>query len=303
MSKRIKPFVYKKNARSPFRITQAGRARNIRTSRTELGTLKDEFAALKTGNLAADTQNFMAGIKNPYANIQTQFENVYEDLTVDQKAADLQNQQYQQSQANLLGKMQEMGMGGGGGMAQIIANQNTQQASQTAAGFGQQESANQRLAAQGAGQVQSMEREAEMQVAKGAFDVDIMGRQGEQQRQATILQGAADSRSLEFQQKQGLMALTAGELESQRLDKQASKNWFQRVFSDRKLKHNIVLVGESPSGLSIYNFEYKDSKYGEGVYQGVMSDEIPSEAVMKHSNGYDTVDYNKLDVDFIQITN
>jgi hypothetical protein len=29
-----------------------------------------------------------------------------------------------------------------------------------------------------------------------------------------------------------------------------------------------------------------------------MSDEIPSEAVVKHPSGYDAVDYSKLDVEF-----
>ena len=70
--------------------------------------------------------------------------------------------------------------------------------------------------------------------------------------------------------------------------------------SDRKLKKNINKIGESPSGLNIYSFEFKNSKYGEGVFQGVMSDEIPQEAVGTR-DGYDTVDYSKLDVEFKQI--
>jgi|10_taG_2_1085330.scaffolds.fasta_scaffold00873_6 hypothetical protein len=70
--------------------------------------------------------------------------------------------------------------------------------------------------------------------------------------------------------------------------------------SDRKLKKNIKKIGESPSGLNIYNFEFKDSKYGKGVFQGVMSDEVPSKVVTK-KDGYDVVDYSKLDVEFKQI--
>ena len=72
------------------------------------------------------------------------------------------------------------------------------------------------------------------------------------------------------------------------------------VGSDRKLKKNINKIGESPSGLNIYSFEYKDSKYGRGLFQGVMSDEIPQEAVGTR-DGYDTVDYSMLDVEFKQI--
>ena len=68
--------------------------------------------------------------------------------------------------------------------------------------------------------------------------------------------------------------------------------------SDRRLKKNIKLIGSSPSGLKIYAFEYINNKFGKGIYQGVMSDEIPEYAVIKHQDGYDRVDYSKLDVEF-----
>ena len=71
--------------------------------------------------------------------------------------------------------------------------------------------------------------------------------------------------------------------------------------SDRRLKKNIRQYGQSLSGINIYLFEYKDKKHGEGVYQGVMSDEVPQYAVVKHSDGFDRVDYSKLDVEFKQI--
>ena len=73
------------------------------------------------------------------------------------------------------------------------------------------------------------------------------------------------------------------------------------ITSDRRLKKNIRQYGQSLSGINIYLFEYKDKKYGKGVYQGVMSDEIPQYAVVKHSDGFDRVDYSKLDVEFKQI--
>ena len=44
------------------------------------------------------------------------------------------------------------------------------------------------------------------------------------------LQGAVDARNLEYQKTQGLMAIEAGELEAARANKQASRNWFNRVF-------------------------------------------------------------------------
>lgn len=68
--------------------------------------------------------------------------------------------------------------------------------------------------------------------------------------------------------------------------------------SDRRLKKNIKLIGYSPKGLKIYAFEYIDRALGKGVYQGVMSDEISKNAVIKDINGFDKVDYSKLDVEF-----
>jgi len=71
--------------------------------------------------------------------------------------------------------------------------------------------------------------------------------------------------------------------------------------SDRRMKKNIKLIGKSNSGLNIYAFEYINKIFGEGRFQGVMSDEIPQEAVIKHQDGYDRVNYSKLDVEFKQI--
>ena len=48
-------------------------------------------------------------------------------------------------------------------------------------------------------------------------------------------------------------------------------------------------------------FEYINSKYGKGLFQGVMSNEVPKEAVVKMKNGYDAVNYSMLDVEFKQI--
>ena len=67
--------------------------------------------------------------------------------------------------------------------------------------------------------------------------------------------------------------------------------------SDRRLKKNITRIGKSNSGLNIYSFEYRNPIHGEGLFQGVMSDEIPQEAIIPMS-GYNAVDYSMLDVEF-----
>jgi hypothetical protein len=71
--------------------------------------------------------------------------------------------------------------------------------------------------------------------------------------------------------------------------------------SDRRLKTDIEQVGLSPSGLKIYTFKYVDKSIGEGVWQGVMSDEVPQSVVVKDENGYDMVDYSRLDVEFKKV--
>jgi len=67
--------------------------------------------------------------------------------------------------------------------------------------------------------------------------------------------------------------------------------------SDRRLKEDISLIGQSPSGINIYKFRYKDS---EGYYQGVMADEV-FEASILRADGYYSVDYNRLDVEFKEV--
>jgi hypothetical protein len=72
------------------------------------------------------------------------------------------------------------------------------------------------------------------------------------------------------------------------------------VASDTKLKENIELVGISDLGTNIYEFDYKDKSYGDGRYRGVIAQEVP-EASIENSDGYLSVDYSKLDVDFERI--
>ena len=68
------------------------------------------------------------------------------------------------------------------------------------------------------------------------------------------------------------------------------------------MKYDINLIGNSPSGLNVYSFKYKDADtYGDGTYHGVMSDEIPRHAVIPGPDGFDWVDYSKLDVDFRRV--
>ena len=97
-------------------------------------------------------------ISNPYANMQ----NTMEDLTVNQQQAQFQAQQGAQQRANIMQGMQ--GAAGGSGiaaLAQAMANQGQLQTQQISSSIGEQEAANQRMAATEASKIQSLEREGD----------------------------------------------------------------------------------------------------------------------------------------------
>ena len=71
--------------------------------------------------------------------------------------------------------------------------------------------------------------------------------------------------------------------------------------SDNALKENIKLVDKSPSGINIYEFDYKDKSYGKGRYKGVIAQEVPNASFL-NKDGYLWVDYSKLDVNCERIS-
>jgi len=114
-------------------------------ARIEMEKHKKAFEALDTSN--------------PYLNM----ENTMEDLTVNQQQAEFENQKAAQSRANIMSQMRgAAGSSGIAGLAQSLANAGSLQAQQASASIGAQEAANQKLAAQGAGDIQSLERQGEV---------------------------------------------------------------------------------------------------------------------------------------------
>lgn len=66
------------------------------------------------------------------------------------------------------------------------------------------------------------------------------------------------------------------------------------LFSDERLKSNIVKVGELPSGLNVYEYD----KFGKRE-RGVMAQEVEKvfpDAVSTHSSGYKMVNYSMLGI-------
>ena len=250
-----------------------------------------DYDKMRQQYLGLDTSNIYAGVENMYANL----ENPYEDLTVNKQQAEFEAQQAARSRANIMANLQSAaGASGIAGLAQAMANQGQIQAQQAAGSIGLQESRNIYAKAQGAIKIQQMER------------------QGADMAQRMRLAGEETARSLDWQKTGTLFGMAQQDLAAANQAIAASDAALyggigqvagtlgMMALSDRKLKKNINLVGKSPSGLNIYNFEYINSKYGDGIYQGVMSDEIPSRAIIDN-NGYDIVDYSMIDVEFKRI--
>ncbi len=274
-------------------------------------------------------------IQNPYAGMTNLSElavdtsrnlsNTYANLGVATQAAEIQMEQTDIALANTLDTIAATGASAGGATA--LAQAALQSKKGVAANIEQQEAQNEKLKAQGEQQLQQMkmaeqqriqsiaisegqriqQAEAqgimyEFQQAENRLNMDLNRAAGLQDR---ALQQQADANANQAAAYGGMMSAlgsiggaaigAAGTVEAADITAQA------QTPSDRRLKKNIKLLGRSLSGLNIYSFEYINKKLGKGTYQGVMSDEIPLSAVVKHEDGFDRVDYSKLDVEFKQI--
>ena len=80
-------------------------------------------------------------------------------------------------------------------------------------------------------------------------------------------------------------------------------------WSDKRLKKDINYVGRSPMGIPTYTFKYHEGAKDvignldtESIYFGVMAQDLlelePSAVVESTINGYYSVDYSKIDVNF-----
>jgi hypothetical protein len=79
--------------------------------------------------------------------------------------------------------------------------------------------------------------------------------------------------------------------------------------SDRRLKENIIRVGDHPLGIGLYLFDYKSEfkdECGYGRRFGVMADEVekvmPS-AVITYPDGYRAVNYEMIGISFPESSN
>ena len=161
--------------------------------KTELNRAQSDFNAYKKAYEDLDTSNLYAGVQNQFSNLQ----NTFEDLTVNQQQAQFEAQQNAQSQANILQNLRSSAGGSGvAGLAQAMANQSQIAAQRASASIGMQEAQNQRLAAQGAANIQLQER------------------RGAQYAQQQRLMGATQARTAETAKTENLLSMSAGRLDA-----------------------------------------------------------------------------------------
>jgi hypothetical protein len=278
---------------------------------TQAGIAAQQLAFQKEQQKKLDAQkeiyrNFE--FSNPYENI----ENVYEDLTVNKQQADFEKRMFQQSQVNILDRLSgAAGASGIGSLAQMLSSEGQIASQRASISIGQQESQNQIRERQQAAAIDMAERGGEAQLQQQEMSrqatllgVEMGGMAGANAgvQQAYANQMAAGSAAVGAMSAQaGAMYGLAGQQFSSSMGLVGGGiQAYGASQSDRRLKKNIKKIGESPSGLNIYSFEYKNPKYGEGKFQGVMSDEIPQDSVI-NSGEYDMVNYDMLDVEFKQI--
>jgi hypothetical protein len=265
--------------------------------------------AKRERNRARDAQDELERIErdrqdvvNPYANMQDlsgMITNPYANMQVATRAAELQGEEADISLASTLDTLRATGAGAGGATA--LAQAALRSKLGISANIQQQEAANARMRAQGQAQM-NQQRMAEAQRMQQG---DIAGRQfmfqAQEQRDVMQLNRYAGLQQGHMQAEAAYKGAAIGAIGDTAGAIGGTLMGMSNPGSDIRLKKNIKLIGLSSSGLRIYAFEYINKVFGKGTWQGVMSDEIPQNAVIKHIDGYDRVDYSKLDVEFKQI--
>ncbi|MHA2351459.1 MAG: hypothetical protein ACXADL_17725 [Candidatus Thorarchaeota archaeon] len=265
-----------------------------------------------------ELENSRQAIINPYENVSSlesmvvdnagMLSNPYKNIGVATKAAEFQAEEADIALANTLDLLASTGASAGGATA--LAQAALQSKRGIAQSLEQQEAKNQQLIATGEENLQAKQmseaqrvQNAKMSEAQRIQQADVLGKEfvyGEKERRETQqlnrkqaqITGSAQAEVAARQSKAQTIGAGVGAL----------GNIAGAAISDRRLKKNIKLIGKSNSGLNIYAFEYINKIFGKGKWQGVMSDEVPNNAIIKNFTGvFDGVDYSKIDVEFKQI--
>ncbi len=262
-------------------------------------------------------------IINPYAStkdlsglsedLSGQFSNPYNNLGVATAAAEIQMEQSDIALANTLDTLRATGASAGGATA--LAQAALQSKKGIAASIEQQEAQNEKLKAQGEQALQQQKVSEQQRLQSIALSegqrvqaAEAAGKQFEYQAQEARTNADLDRASGMIQQASANKA-SANQARASAISgigtglASVAGAAVGAAGSDRRMKKNIKLISKSKSGLNIYAFEYINKAFGSGVWQGVMADEVPSDAIIKNFAGdFDGVDYSKIDVDFKQLS-
>ena len=276
-------------------------------SKREAAARREKQAAQKKLTFLEKTRQ---DVINPYEGIKDlsgSINNPMANLSVATQAAEMQIEQADISLANTLDAVRSTGASAGGATA--LAQAALQSKKGVSASIEQQEASNEKLKAQGEATVQQLKM-AEKQRVQNAdvagesfmFNTTENRQVAEMNRVAAQVSGAQGAEMQASMDGTGAITGAIGALGQIGGAMASTPAATPTTPSDRRLKKNIEKIDVSPSGLNIYSFEYIDgSEYGHGTYQGVMSNEIPLEAVVVNDDGFDGVDYSKLDVEFKKI--
>ena len=275
------------NAKKANALAEANMIQQQGVEASKLATQREELRKMEKQKDVYRSMEFT----NPYA------ENVMEDLTINQAQADFEKGMFQQQQANVMQGLQGAAGGSGiGALAQTLAGAGAQQPQRASISIGQQERQNMMSRLQGEqlkqkGEALIEEKEMSRQSTLLGMQMGQLSgaNQAANQAQQNMMQARAAQANM-YGQQAAAQTQMAGQMMGQGIG----------MMSDRRLKKNINKIGESPSGLNIYSFEFINPHHGEGLHQGVMSDEVPQETVIT-VGGYDTVNYDMLDVEFKKI--
>ena len=279
-------------------------------------------------SLADMATDLSGSLSNPMAN-----------LGVATSAAEIQIEQTDIALANTLDTLQATGASAGGATA--LAQAAARSKKSVAASIETQEAANEKMAAQGEQRLQEQQmaekqRIQRIQISEGgraqnataqgaAFQFSAQENRDMatlDRMQAGVDQAGVNQANANASQQAaigsiigGVTGMASSAIQSGAFGNSPSGNSSSvdippvgdlmpsHIPSDRRLKSNIKKISKSPSGLNIYSFKYINKLFGEGTYQGVMSDEIPKSAVIKENDGFDRVDYSVIDVEFKKIKN
>jgi len=281
-----------KQAAKGFANTAKGRAAEIKHIEANRQAIPNPYANFEdVSSMAEDLSGMMS---NPYLN-----------LGVATQAAEFEAEEADIALANTLDTIRATGGGAGGATA--LAQAALQSKRGVAASIETQEANNQKLAAGG---------EEALQNKKVAEATRLQGIEMSEAKRIQLAKAEGEEFQYQEQEDRTMQQLNrlAGQqaqAENNRAQAKANQNaayggiasglgGIAAGFSDRRLKKNIKSIGVSDNGLKIYSFEYIDKNLGDGIFQGVMSDEIPKEAVIPF-DGYDLVDYSRIDVEFKKI--